>query len=105
MTVQVPRLPFSLDPLIAEARRRARQRRFLIALVAVVVALAMGGAVFATRSAASLVAGPPAPGCPPHIGADERRRVLCWLHGPAQRVPAGGEQPLEREAIGIADEA
>jgi oligopeptide/dipeptide ABC transporter ATP-binding protein len=33
------------------------------------------------------------------------RRVLCWLHGPAQRVPAGGEQPLEREAIGIADEA
>jgi len=36
---------------------------------------------------------------------DERRRVLCWLHGPAQRVPAGGEQPLEREVIGIADEA
>ena len=36
---------------------------------------------------------------------DERRRVLCWLHGPAQRVPTGGELPLEREAIGIADEA
>jgi peptide/nickel transport system ATP-binding protein len=36
---------------------------------------------------------------------DERRRVLCWLHGPAQRVPSGGELPLEREAIGIADEA
>jgi peptide/nickel transport system ATP-binding protein len=36
---------------------------------------------------------------------DERRRVLCWLHGPAQRVPRGGELPLEREAIGIADEA
>jgi peptide/nickel transport system ATP-binding protein len=36
---------------------------------------------------------------------DERRRVLCWLHGPSQRVPTGGEQPLEREAIGIADEA
>jgi hypothetical protein len=68
MTVQVPRLPFSLYPLIAEARRRARQRRFLIALVAV-VALAGGGAVFATRSAASLVVGPPAPGCPAHIGA------------------------------------
>jgi oligopeptide/dipeptide ABC transporter ATP-binding protein len=36
---------------------------------------------------------------------DEQRRVFCWLHGPAQRVPAGGEQPLEREAIGVADEA
>src|SRR5262249_13224918 len=69
MTVQVPRLPFSLDPLIAEARRRARQRRFLLALVAVLVAVAVGGAVFATRSAASLVAGPPAPGCPAHVGA------------------------------------
>jgi peptide/nickel transport system ATP-binding protein len=36
---------------------------------------------------------------------DERRRVLCWLHGPTQRIPAGGELPLEREAIGVADEA
>jgi oligopeptide/dipeptide ABC transporter ATP-binding protein len=35
----------------------------------------------------------------------EGRRVFCWLHGPAQRVPAGGERPLEREAIGAADEA
>jgi oligopeptide/dipeptide ABC transporter ATP-binding protein len=35
----------------------------------------------------------------------EGRRVLCWLHGPAQRVPIGGELPLERQAIGIADEA
>jgi len=36
---------------------------------------------------------------------DERRRVLCWLHGPAQRVPSGGRLPLEPEAIGMADEA
>jgi oligopeptide/dipeptide ABC transporter ATP-binding protein len=36
---------------------------------------------------------------------DERRRVQCWLHGPEQRVPAGGKMPLEREAIGVADEA
>ena len=35
----------------------------------------------------------------------EGRRALCWLHGPAQRVPAGWELPLEREAIGVADEA
>jgi len=36
---------------------------------------------------------------------DERRRVLCWLHGPEQRLPSGGELPLEREPIGVADEA
>jgi len=69
MTVQVPRLPFSLDPLIAEARRRARQRRLLLAVVGAAVAIAVGGSVLATRSAASLVAGPPAPGCPAHIGS------------------------------------
>jgi hypothetical protein len=69
MTVHIPGLPFSLDPLIAEAKRRARQRRFLLAVVGAVVALAVGGAVYATRSAAALVAGPPAPGCPAHIGA------------------------------------
>src|SRR5690242_4458850 len=44
MTLQVPRLPFSLDPLIAEAKRRARTRRFL--LVATVVLA--GGVAAAT---------------------------------------------------------
>jgi peptide/nickel transport system ATP-binding protein len=34
----------------------------------------------------------------------DRRRVQCWLHGPSQRVPAGGELPLE-QPIGVADEA
>jgi|SRR5579884_3295682 len=34
----VPRLGFSLDALIAEAKRRARQRRLLVALLLVVVA-------------------------------------------------------------------
>jgi oligopeptide/dipeptide ABC transporter ATP-binding protein len=36
---------------------------------------------------------------------DERRRVLCWLHGPEQRLPSGGQLPLEHEVIGIPDEA
>jgi oligopeptide/dipeptide ABC transporter ATP-binding protein len=35
----------------------------------------------------------------------EGRRTQCWLHGPGPRIPAGGELPLEREAIGVADEA
>ncbi|HJQ74400.1 MAG TPA: hypothetical protein VJ814_05910 [Gaiellaceae bacterium] len=38
MTLHVPRLPFSLDPLIAEAKRRARRRRWLILFVLVVAA-------------------------------------------------------------------
>ena len=33
------------------------------------------------------------------------RRVQCWLHGPEPQIPEGGELPLEREAIGVADEA
>lgn len=55
MTLYVPRLPFSLDPLIAEAKRRARQRRFLIALVVVALAaaataLALGSSGGGSRS-------------------------------------------------------
>ena len=36
---------------------------------------------------------------------DDGRRVLCWLHGPSERIPQGAGAPLEREAIGVADEA
>jgi hypothetical protein len=43
MTLHHPRLSFSLDPLMAEAKRRARQRRVLVALV--VAAVVAAGAV------------------------------------------------------------
>src|SRR5581483_1033146 len=33
------------------------------------------------------------------------RRVFCWLHGPHDKIPPGGEAPLQRAAIGVADEA
>jgi peptide/nickel transport system ATP-binding protein len=33
------------------------------------------------------------------------RRVECWLHGPQDQVPPGGDEPLEREEIAIAEEA
>ena len=33
------------------------------------------------------------------------RRVACWLHGPEAEVPEGGTVPLEKEEIGVADEA
>jgi peptide/nickel transport system ATP-binding protein len=33
------------------------------------------------------------------------RHVECWLHGPESLIPAGGTTKIEREEIGIADEA
>jgi peptide/nickel transport system ATP-binding protein len=36
---------------------------------------------------------------------DDGSRVFCWLHGPSERIPPGAGAPLEREAIGVADEA
>ena len=35
----------------------------------------------------------------------EGRRVSCWLHGPDERIPAGGTDVLEREEIAVAEEA
>jgi len=31
--------------------------------------------------------------------------VECWLHGPEELIPSGGREPLEKEVIGVADEA
>lgn len=59
MTMRLPRLPFSLDPLIAEAKRRARRRRLVLALV--VAAGVAVAAAFALRSGAG-PGGAPAPG-------------------------------------------
>jgi len=47
MELRVPRLPFSLDPLIAEAKRRANRRRLLLASLLVVLAGAAAVAVLA----------------------------------------------------------
>jgi peptide/nickel transport system ATP-binding protein len=32
-------------------------------------------------------------------------KVECWLNGPVEAIPAGGDAPLPREEIGLADEA
>jgi peptide/nickel transport system ATP-binding protein len=42
---------------------------------------------------------------PIEVRADTGQRVLCWLHGPEEEIPDGGEEPLAREAIAIAEEA
>ena len=49
MTAHVPRLPFPLDPLIAEAKRRMRQRRLLLATLIVALAGIGAGATLALR--------------------------------------------------------
>jgi peptide/nickel transport system ATP-binding protein len=42
---------------------------------------------------------------PPTVTTELNQRVDCWLHGPDDQIPQGGTQPLQREAIGVADEA
>jgi hypothetical protein len=63
MTIRVPRLPFSLDPLIAEAKRRARRRRLLLTL-----GIAAGAAI-AVTFALQTRAGPGGPAPPAGAGS------------------------------------
>jgi len=42
---------------------------------------------------------------PPTVVTELNQKVDCWLHGPDDQIPPGGRAPLEREAIGVADEA
>jgi hypothetical protein len=61
MTAYLPRLPFSLDPLMAEAKRRMRKRRVLVAALLVLVA----GAAVGVRTVMSSSSGiRPAGPCP-----------------------------------------
>ena len=50
MTGNVPRLPLTLDPLIAVAKRRARRRRLLLGAVAVLIAGGAFGVASVVRS-------------------------------------------------------
>ena len=42
---------------------------------------------------------------PPTTVTELNQMVDCWLHGPDELIPPGGNAPLERESIGVADEA
>jgi hypothetical protein len=50
MTLHARHLPFSLDPLMEEAKRRMRKRRFLIAAIVLLIAAIAAGAALALRS-------------------------------------------------------
>ena len=54
MTVHAPRMPFSLDLLMAEAKRRMRKRRVLIAVLAVVIGGGAAGAGVALTSSSAV---------------------------------------------------
>jgi WD40-like Beta Propeller Repeat len=58
----LPRLPFSLNPLIAEAKRRARQRRVLVAVVVLLTAALAAGLTLTFRSQGVGANGEPAKG-------------------------------------------
>jgi hypothetical protein len=109
----VPRLPFSLTRLIAEAKRRARQRRLLLAIaVAAVLAVAVVAAELVTRSPAAPVSRSSAPGCAGKAGAAaaastgaryalvrrDEVRMLCLI------LPPPGAQLLTREPALMARE-
>jgi hypothetical protein len=51
MTLHVLRLPFALDPLIAEAKRKARRRRLLLTAAALLV-IGISAAMIALRASA-----------------------------------------------------
>src|SRR5436853_6680391 len=54
MTAQASRLPFFLHALMAEAKRRARRRRALIAVGVVALGGGVGGAVYATHASGGI---------------------------------------------------
>lgn len=78
MLARLSRPPFSLDPLMAEAKRRTRQRRFLVAGALTLIAAAVVGGLFAFRS-------PSGPGAASNTaaGAASGRVGLIEAKGPA----------------------
>src|SRR5580765_390324 len=57
MTERVSRLSFSLDPLLAEAKRRARQRRLLATALGILLVVGAAGVTLALRGSGG--SGPP----------------------------------------------
>jgi hypothetical protein len=53
MTTHTLRLPFSLDPLIREAKERARRRRVMLVVIVLVIAAAVTGTVLVLGAAAT----------------------------------------------------
>ena len=87
MTLHAWRLPFALDPLMAEAKRKMRQRRLLLATVLAVVVI--GGV--AAGLAPSLGNGPPPglAGLPTGGASSNQSLAVAKYPGLSFRYPAG----------------
>jgi hypothetical protein len=72
MTVRASELPFSLDLLIAEAKRRMRRRRALAATVVALVAAGVAGGILAARSPGSMGGAQAAQALRQHLGSVDR---------------------------------
>lgn len=86
MTSHVPRFPFSLDPLMAEAKRRMRKRRALILVLTVVIGGGAAGATVALSQSNGFKAAAPCPGV-------TRDFVYAVPSYPAQAPPAPAWPP------------
>ena len=90
------------------------------ALLESIISLATTGLKYIPGAPPSLIDPPPAcrfhPRCPSAMRVCSTKDPIevsiaaghvteCWLHGPEDEIPAGGEQPLEREEIAVAEEA
>jgi hypothetical protein len=100
MTLRVPRLPFSVDPLIAEARRRARRRRWLI-LYVLVTAAAVAAATLELRPASGSGSAAAGGGRPvTHVVIEYPPSTVYFnlKTGRETRATAGEEMWLDRQA-------
>jgi oligopeptide/dipeptide ABC transporter ATP-binding protein len=90
------------------------------ALLGSIISLGTTGLKYIPGAPPSLIDPPPAcrfhPRCPNamevcaskfpiEVRVADGHVTECWLHGPEHEVPPGGERPLEREEIAIAEEA
>lgn len=88
MTLYVPRLPFSLDPLIAEARRRARRRGLVVLLLVLLLGVATG-VIFAL----------PPSGGPSGAGSGGEPGVRFSANAPRIEVPLDATEVRWRSAV------
>jgi len=84
MESRAPRLGFSLDALMAEAKRRARQRRLLVALLVVVVAGATAAVVLRPSGG-----GPRSGGLPGRVGGTSASSRFVHFGAFVLTVPRG----------------
>ena len=88
MTVRVLLPPFTLDPLIAEAKRRMRRRRTVAAAIFALVAAGIAGAILAARSPGGMGSTQAAQALRQRLGSTDR-----YVCSATRGVPNLGSEP------------